>query len=174
MATAAKKRSGRADFIGEKFSSKGREGIESECAAEIDDGEPFVGRGDGAAQAGFEEPALGTDEVGGEQGLLLKSGAGEVGALLGLGDGLGADGKAFDSVVMRETCLLDLEADAESGFAEHFLHLRELGVGLADLAGGLAAIEEVEVNRDAGDPAVAAVTELPAAVVLVTGEGVHG
>ena len=94
---------------------------EAEGAAEFDEGEAFVGGGEGAAQAGFEVAALDADEVGGEQRFLFETGAAEGGALGGLFDGAGGDGEALGGVGVGEAGLFDFEPDAEGGFCGAFL-----------------------------------------------------
>src|ERR1035437_5567760 len=88
-ATAAKQSRQWANFMVGEPDSGGRKGIEAKGAAEIDDREALVGCGDHVAETGVEEPPLGADQVGGQQGLLLEAGAGEGGAFLGLLDGAG-------------------------------------------------------------------------------------
>jgi hypothetical protein len=100
---------------------------ETEGTTQFDERESFVGGGHGAAEAGFEEAAFNTDEIGGEERFFFETCAAERGALGRLLNGAGGDGETLGRVGVREAGLLNFEADAERGFAEHFFHLRELG-----------------------------------------------
>ena len=58
--------------------------------------------------------------------------------------------------------------------AQTVARLRELGLAGANFRGDLSAVEDVQVDGEAREPAFAAMIEFVAVIVLVTGECVHG